>query len=195
MIDSHSTLTAQLLRPPRLPVGSAGEAMAASSVDDLARSFERYLRAGNRSPPTSCGWSVREARASLAIRPQNRPGLDRYLRARSRHRLAAVSSGSVGASRDHLEPMVVAVEGVVLDPAVLDLEEVQGTAVASRHRVVATNAPREAAIMRPLVRCPAWKSAFALATPGGRGPTQSNATCPRRFFVAREEAGDPTING
>jgi hypothetical protein len=26
--------------------------MAAPSVDDLARSFERYLRAGNRSPRT-----------------------------------------------------------------------------------------------------------------------------------------------
>jgi hypothetical protein len=34
------------------PVGAAGEAMAAPSVDDLAGSFERYLRAGNKSPRT-----------------------------------------------------------------------------------------------------------------------------------------------
>jgi hypothetical protein len=36
---ASAALTAQLLRPPHLPSGAAGEAMAAPSVDDLARSF------------------------------------------------------------------------------------------------------------------------------------------------------------
>jgi hypothetical protein len=34
------------------PHPSRRKAMAAPSVDDLARSFERYLRAGRRSPRT-----------------------------------------------------------------------------------------------------------------------------------------------
>src|SRR5215218_9137865 len=49
---ASTALTAHLLRPPHLPCGAPGEAMAAPSVDDLARSFERYLRAGNKSPRT-----------------------------------------------------------------------------------------------------------------------------------------------
>jgi integrase len=45
--------TAHPARPPCLPGRrSAAGTMPASSVDDRARSFERYLRAGNKSPRT-----------------------------------------------------------------------------------------------------------------------------------------------
>src|SRR6266508_1224980 len=55
--SASTALTAHLLRPPRLPVGAAGEAMAAPSVDDLARSFERYPgRATSRPAPSRPTW-------------------------------------------------------------------------------------------------------------------------------------------
>jgi hypothetical protein len=57
--------------------------MAAPSVDDLARSFERYLRAGNKSPRTIetdleavRGFAAHLAGTSGRARPA-RPGTDR----------------------------------------------------------------------------------------------------------------------
>src|SRR6266498_2638309 len=48
----HSAHCASASTSAPAPSEHAGEAMAVPSVDDLARSFERYLRAGNKSPRT-----------------------------------------------------------------------------------------------------------------------------------------------